>query len=338
MSGSGGDDEGDEDRDRKGGSPNRGPEQYARGGRRPAFSRRGRVTLDFTGPPLSLPEEESSEGDGQGGELELDTEELEQEDAARAERSASDAGSPLDLDMSAFGAQEPQQSQQQAGPEPEDPPDGHDAWTLDRRRRVSTVPPPHSETGEARRGPATPVPDGAHEPARPSSAPAGPASAPAPERDQRDSEGHALELVDRSQSGTPEFGERRQTVTQELDFAGEMVDRYALGDFSGALRAAELLLGREPEHEEAARYAHACRERLEQLYSARLGSLSEVPQVAVAESEKRWLGLDHRAASLLAEIDGERCIEGILQQSSMARIDTLKTLTELLDLGAIRFS
>jgi hypothetical protein len=190
--------------------------------------------------------------------------------------------------------------------------DGHDAWTIDRKVRQSTTPPPAAAAAEGRPDPA------------PTSPPIGRArrsSAPLP----ASSGGDALGLVDRAKPSTA-----------DLDFATEMADRYALGDFTGALQAAELLLGRDPGHSEALRYAESSRERLEQLYSARLGPLSAVPVVAIRDTEARWLGLDHRAAYLLSQVDGSTSLESLLTRSEMKRLEVLKTLAELLDMGVIR--
>ena len=119
------------------------------------------------------------------------------------------------------------------------------------------------------------------------------------------------------------------------DLATEMAECFALGDFSGALRAAELLLGHRPEDESALRYARSSRDKLEQLYASRLGGFEQVPHVAVPESEIRWLGLDHRAGFLLSRIDGVVDIETLLDIAAMSRIEALKTLIELIDAGAV---
>jgi hypothetical protein len=138
-------------------------------------------------------------------------------------------------------------------------------------------------------------------------------------------EGDALGLVDRSRPST-----------RDVDIVSDMAERYALGDFTGALRAAELLLGMAPDHPEALRYARSSRERLEQLYSSRLGALSRIAHVAVPDHEIRWLGLDHRAGFLLSRVDGCHSIEEVLDVSGMPRLEALKTLSELVSVGAVR--
>lgn len=133
----------------------------------------------------------------------------------------------------------------------------------------------------------------------------------------------ALDLVDRSSPSSP-----------ELDLEAEMRERFDLDDFTGALSVAELLLGRDPGHAGAKRIAEQSRRRLENMLTSRLGGTDRTPRVVVAESEMRWLGLDHRGGFLLSRIDGGH-VEDILDVCGMPRIEALKTLVELLDAGAI---
>ncbi|MEZ4248850.1 MAG: hypothetical protein R3B99_11480, partial [Polyangiales bacterium] len=121
-----------------------------------------------------------------------------------------------------------------------------------------------------------------------------------------------------------------------LDLASEMAERYALDDFTGALRIAELVLGRDAEHPDARRIAAESRRRLEALYTSRLGGVGRAPSVALPDADLRWLGLDHRAGFLLSRVDGHNTIEDLVDISGMPRLEALKTLVELLDVGAIR--
>ena len=132
---------------------------------------------------------------------------------------------------------------------------------------------------------------------------------------------------------------RPSLVYPSLDEEGlrvEMRERFALGDFSSALRAAELLLGHRPEDEEAARFAEACRGRLEDMAIVRLGGPSAVLEVAVAPGELRWLGLDSRAAFVLSRIDGVHPLEQLLDTFGMPRLEALRVLLELEEAGAVR--
>jgi hypothetical protein len=136
--------------------------------------------------------------------------------------------------------------------------------------------------------------------------------------------GKALDLVEQtSQSGIPPVP------------VSEMEELFALGNFSEALRVAELVLGRLPEHEQAQRCAQKSRERLEQFYCSKIGSLTQVPAVALQSSDLRWLGLDHRAGFVLSRIDGRLSLDDLLEICSMPRLEVLKTINELLNCGAI---
>jgi len=112
---------------------------------------------------------------------------------------------------------------------------------------------------------------------------------------------------------------------------GTMKDRYAMGDFSGALVIAEGILEQNPEDLEAPRYAQSCRDVLTQMYSARLGSLDQRVAVAVPSDQIRWLTLDHRAGFLLSLIDGGITVDQILDISGMPRLDALRIMYQLLD-------
>lgn len=148
----------------------------------------------------------------------------------------------------------------------------------------------------------------------------------------------ALELVTKRS--------RPPSVRPDPDLAAEMHDRYALGDYTGALRAAQLLLGREPDHDKAHEYAERSRVRLEQLYEARLGAICgtdvstlgvQVPVLAVPDHEIRWLGLDHRQGFLLSRIDGQVNVDDLVDLTGISRLDVLRCLVEMVELQAIQF-
>jgi hypothetical protein len=111
----------------------------------------------------------------------------------------------------------------------------------------------------------------------------------------------------------------------------EARDRYAMGDFSGALVVVETLLEAEPDHAEAHKIAGSCRDVLMQMYSARLGPLNQVVTVAIPADQIRWLSLDHRAGFLLSLVDGISSIEEILDVSGMSRLDALRIMCTLLE-------
>jgi hypothetical protein len=108
-----------------------------------------------------------------------------------------------------------------------------------------------------------------------------------------------------------------------------LTDRYAMGDYTGALVVAEGILEGNPDQAEAARYAKNCRDVLMQMYSARLGSLDQVVSMAIPAEQIRWLSLDHRSGFLLSLVDGTSSIEEILDISGMPRLDALRIVFSL---------
>ncbi|HEX5099963.1 MAG TPA: hypothetical protein VFV94_10705, partial [Polyangiaceae bacterium] len=208
---------------------------------------------------------------------------------------------------------------------------------------VITGPPTSSNKRPARRTSRTPRPSrpASERPARrPSSPPQQPAieldleleaqpPVPAPEPDALEME---LPLPNaRISSGAPGPSSNDPEVVA-------MKDRYATGDFSGALIVAEGILEAEPQHEEARRCRERCTDVLSQMYLARLGSLAQIVQVALSGDEIRWLSLDHRAGFLLSLIDGASSIETLLDISGMARLEALRILYGLLDQRVIALS
>ncbi len=198
----------------------------------------------------------------------------------------------------------------------------HDAWTVDRLVRRSTMPPVDRSSLDRILNDKTYSPS----PARVSRQLPTPISNDITEPNL----GEALDLVDRDREGDP------PTVSGICtDLVEEMEELYSVDDFSGALRIAELLLGGNPDHERARRCAEVCRERLEQLYVNKIGSLTRVPVNALKDADLRWLGLDHRAGFVLSRVDGKATVEELVDICGMPRIEVLKTLIELLNQGAI---
>lgn len=113
------------------------------------------------------------------------------------------------------------------------------------------------------------------------------------------------------------------------DPVAEMRERFSLGDYTGALEMAELLLAEEPANLEAAECGENCRTVLEGMYAARLGPLDRVPMVLVPRTQMRWLSMDHRAGFILSLVDGSSSVEMILDVCGMPRLDALRILHEL---------
>jgi hypothetical protein len=113
------------------------------------------------------------------------------------------------------------------------------------------------------------------------------------------------------------------------DPAAEMRERFSLGDYTGALEMAELILAEDPSSLEAAEFGENCRRVLEKMFAAKLGSLDRVPIVLVPRTQLRWLSIDHRAGFILSLIDGTSSVEMVLDVSGMPRLDALRILQEL---------
>lgn len=188
-------------------------------------------------------------------------------------------------------------------PPPPIEPRTYDGWNADRLRR-SSLPP------STRPSPITPIP---------------PVSRLPSDLREDDAPDDAFGLVSRSTGSLP-----------ALDLESEMSERFSLGDFSGSLRAAELLLGQDTDHSLAQHYAKETQSKLEMLYRSRLDAQGRIPVLAVAENEIRWLGLDPHVSHLLAKVDGKSDYEVVAQASGMPRLAALRTLAELLEGRVIR--
>jgi len=136
----------------------------------------------------------------------------------------------------------------------------------------------------------------------------------------------ALDLVGRNPASSivpPE-------PTGKPDPLAELRERYALGDFSGALAIAEDILTGEPDNVDAQRYAESCRDVLRQMYAARLGPMDQIPVVAIPTEQLRWLTLDHRSGFLLSHVDGVSTLEEILDVSGMNPLEAMRIIYDLL--------
>ncbi len=140
------------------------------------------------------------------------------------------------------------------------------------------------------------------------------------------SDNEALDLVGRHS------GDALAPVEPSLrgDPVSELRERYALGDFSGALTIAEAVLNDDPQNTDAQRYAESCRDVLKQMYAARLGPLDQVAVVAVPAEQLRWLTLDHRSGFLLSHVDGVSTLEEILDISGMPHLEAMRIICDLI--------
>ena len=132
-------------------------------------------------------------------------------------------------------------------------------------------------------------------------------------------------------SSAPASSPSSTPVHDQLASHEAVRDRYALGDFSGALLLAEQLLNDNPDDREARRYARSCKDVLEKMYTAKLSPLHRIVAPLMSPTEARWLSLDSRAGFVLSLIDGQASVEDVMDMTAMPRLDALKILYELLD-------
>jgi hypothetical protein len=147
---------------------------------------------------------------------------------------------------------------------------------------------------------------------------------PAPPRKPSTSTIEAAVLGVVGSSPPPEITER--TIADPL---AEMRERFSLGDYTGAVEMAEIILADDPSNLEAAECGENSRAVLENMFAAKIGALDRVPTVIVPRTQMRWLSIDHRAGFILSLIDGASSVEMILDVSGMPRLDALRILHEL---------
>lgn len=143
-------------------------------------------------------------------------------------------------------------------------------------------------------------------------------------------EPESSEALDLVVGRTPASSIAPSEASRAPDPLGELRERYALGDFSGALTIAEGILEDSPDNADVQRYAESCRDVLMQMYAARLGSLDQIPTVSVPQEQLRWLTLDHRAGFLLSHVDGVSSLEEILDISGMPHLEAMRIIYDLL--------
>ena len=114
-----------------------------------------------------------------------------------------------------------------------------------------------------------------------------------------------------------------------------MKEKFAVGDYSGALDIAEQLLGSDPEDHDASICRLKCRKTLMQMYESRIGSFRRVPKRAISEEEIIWRNLSPVAGFIAASVDGVVTFEDIIDISTLSRFETCRVLNQLLQDGII---
>ena len=118
----------------------------------------------------------------------------------------------------------------------------------------------------------------------------------------------------------------------------ELFDLMADKDYRSALVIAEEILADEPNNLDAKEAMLRCQSELESVYVSRLGSLLQVPAVAVTVKEIPSLALDNRSAFILSLVDGVSTLDMILDMSGMQRLEALRVLHELIQHGTLTLS
>jgi hypothetical protein len=116
----------------------------------------------------------------------------------------------------------------------------------------------------------------------------------------------------------------------------ELADLIADKDYRSALVIAEEILADEPNDMDAKEAMLRCQAELESVYVKRLGSLLQIPSVAVTMKEIPSLALDNRSAFIISLVDGVSTLEMILDISGMQRLEALRVLHELINHGTLR--
>lgn len=118
----------------------------------------------------------------------------------------------------------------------------------------------------------------------------------------------------------------------------EMNDRFAMGDFSGALEKARLILAADPLDREARAMASRCEEVLLDMYSSRIAGMHRTVRTVMGADQMRWLSLDHRAGFLLSLVDGHSSVDDLLDLCGMPRLEALRLICSLVDQRVIELS
>jgi hypothetical protein len=148
-------------------------------------------------------------------------------------------------------------------------------------------------------------------------------------------EGGARGVSDRSAYLSSDAHLSESAESRFADIDQQIADRFAVGDFAGALSAAELRLGLDPSNERACEFADSSHRRLEARYMTRIGSLDDLFNLAVSKAKLKWLGLDPQATFLLSLVDGQTTVREVLELCGMPRLEAFRLFIELLEAEAI---
>lgn len=132
-------------------------------------------------------------------------------------------------------------------------------------------------------------------------------------------------------------------ATEMRVLASELVDRCRTmldqGKLEAAATSAESALreGERAPPPGIAEVIEPARPLFERAFESYVGSMDQVPILAISEGVLATQGLDHRAGFLLACVDGLMSIEHLLDIAGMPRFEALRILSSLLRSKTIRF-
>jgi hypothetical protein len=125
-------------------------------------------------------------------------------------------------------------------------------------------------------------------------------------------------------------------ITQRADDPiAEMGECFSLGDYSGALVIADLVLAADPDDQPVREFRAKCRAALEDVYAFLLGPLERIPVVVMLPEHTGNRATDHRTGLLLSIIDGSSTLDAILDVCGLPRLDALRIVHDLVQSGIV---
>ena len=125
-------------------------------------------------------------------------------------------------------------------------------------------------------------------------------------------------------------------ITQRADDPiAEMRECFSLGDYSGALVIADLVLAADPDDLPVRELRATCRAALEDVYAFLLGPLERIPAVVMLPEHTGNRASDHRTGFLLSLIDGSSTLDAILDVCGLPRLDALRIVHDLVKSGNV---
>jgi hypothetical protein len=118
----------------------------------------------------------------------------------------------------------------------------------------------------------------------------------------------------------------------------ELAQLLADEDFATGLVVADEMLAADGADRDAKEAKTRCLQELERIYECRLGSLAQIPVLAVTMKELPNLAIDNRSAFIVSLVDGISTLDMVLDMSGMPRLEALRVLYELTKNGIVTMS